>query len=358
MDVAILQNSIGVGGRSKVLAETVPVFESGFESIDILTLSAKSNQQQFLNHYKINKENVNILSYSGSAIPGTIYQQPVLNFLVRKKISEYDLVFNSNNCTQFLPEGKKYIHYIHFPGPAIFDVDPKYKKKPYQLMSLPYKGLSLITDSPISGKVLANSKYTAKHVNEVYGDCDVDVLYPPSLRSVDFDGYSGNGVVSLGSFHPNKRQLYQLKVAEMFPSTRFRIIGSKASDSYFKKCANYTHKNKLANVELYPDATEKRVTDLLVESRVFLHTMKNEKFGIATVEGLNHGCVPVVHNSGGQKEIVPDSKFRFDNQQECIDSINEALSGAIPDIPNVKSHLSQFTAKRFRERLRTRINDL
>jgi len=358
MRAAILQNSIGIGGRSKVLAEAIPVLESEFGSIDILTLSAKSNQQRFLSHYGINKEAVNIISYPASDILGTIYQQPFLNFLSRNKLCEYDLVFNSNNCIQFLPDKTKYIHYIHFPGPAIPGVDPKYKKWSYRILVWPFRGLSSITDLSISGNIFANSKYTKRYVEKTYDNYDVDVLYPPALRSAEFNGYSGNGVVSLGSFHPNKRQLFQLKIAKEYPDTKFRIIGSKVSERYFKKCLSYIHNNELKNVTLYPDATEERVTELLEESRIFLHTMKNEKFGIATVEALNHGCVPIVHNSGGQQEIVPDPVFRFNSQYECMGAINEAMSGAIPDIPNVTSHLSQYTEKRFKDRLRVCINHI
>ncbi|MBI2621382.1 MAG: glycosyltransferase family 4 protein [Candidatus Levybacteria bacterium] len=51
-----------------------------------------------------------------------------------------------------------------------------------------------------------------------------------------------------------------------------------------------------------------------------LYPEKAEHFGISTVEAMSAGCVPVVINAGGQKEIVEDGKngFLWDNPDELI----------------------------------------
>jgi glycogen synthase len=76
--------------------------------------------------------------------------------------------------------------------------------------------------------------------------------------------------------------------------------------------------------------------------------MENERFGIATVEALNHGCVPVVHNSGGQREVVSNSDFRFDTPDECQNLLEITLSGQAPSESETREHLEQFTEEKFR----------
>jgi glycosyltransferase involved in cell wall biosynthesis len=51
---------------------------------------------------------------------------------------------------------------------------------------------------------------------------------------------------------------------------------------------------------------------ILQDSRIYVHLMQGEHFGIAPVEGLASGCVTLVHNSGGMKEFIPED-FQWDN---------------------------------------------
>jgi hypothetical protein len=59
----------------------------------------------------------------------------------------------------------------------------------------------------------------------------------------------------------------------------------------------------------------------LKTTKFFLHPNINEPFGIATVESILSGCLSLVHNSGGQIEIVPIKELRFN----AIDEIGELL---------------------------------
>jgi len=289
--------------------------------------------------------------HRGLIVPGTIYQQPTLNIAARRDLRRYDLVFNSNNCVRFLPADPRYIHYVHFPTPRNPRIDPKYDRLPYRIASVPLVVMSALTTVKPDGQVFTNSKFTLEHTQKAYHAPKARVLYPPALESVRFSGFTGEGVVSVGSFHPNKRQLLQLRMAKQFPDTEFRIIGSLASESYYETCREYVADNGLENVTLLTDVSDQRLRDELQRSRIFLHTMKNERFGIAPVEGINHGCVPVVHNSGGQREVVPDSDFRFDNPSECEALLGEVLSGRSPSEPRMRTHLRQFTEANFRSTL-------
>jgi glycogen synthase len=52
-----------------------------------------------------------------------------------------------------------------------------------------------------------------------------------------------------------------------------------------------------------------------------MHNLRNEPFGISTVEAIAAGCVPIVHNSGGQREIVPFDDLRFNDKIEAVEKV-------------------------------------
>ena len=351
MKTAILQSSVGIGGRSKVLATSVEVLAKKSHSIDIHTLSEPDKINRFLDHYQVDGTDISGVTHHGSSVPGTIYQQPVLNIAARGDLSKYDLVFNSNNCVRFLPAGPRYLHYVHFPTSRNPRIDPKYDRLPYRIASVPLTLISALTTAKPDGHVFANSEFTLKHTRKAYHSPDAQVLYPPALESVRLSKFSGEGVVSVGSFHPNKRQLLQLRMAKRLPDTEFRIIGSTASESYYETCREYVSEHGLNNVTLLTDVPDQRLHDELQRSRIFLHTMENERFGIAPLEGINRGCVPVVHNSGGQREVVPNSEYRFDNPADCEAILNDILSGKSPSTEEMRAHLKQFTEANFRSAL-------
>ena len=240
---------------------------------------------------------------------------------------------------------------MHFPTPRNPRIDPKYDRLPYHIASVPLMLMSALTTAKPDGQVFANSKFTLEHTQKAYHSPDARVLYPPALESVRLTEFTGEGVVSVGSFHPNKDQLLQLRMAKRFPDTEFRILGSMASESYYETCREYVAENGLENVTLLTDVSDQRLRDILQRSRIFLHTMENERFGIATVEGINHGCIPVVHNSGGQREVIPNSDFRFDNPSDCEVILGEVLSGRSPSEQRMRTHLQQFTEANFRSTL-------
>jgi glycosyltransferase involved in cell wall biosynthesis len=215
--------------------------------------------------------------------------------------------------------------------------------------------MSKLTTVNPDGQVVTNSKFTLEHAKKAYQSRNIQVLYPPAIEEVRFSGFTGEGIVSVGSFHPNKRQLFQLQMAKKFPSADFRIIGSLASKSYYQSCQEYIHNNELDNVTLLTDIPSQQLYNELKHSRVFLHTMKNERFGIAPVEAINYGCIPVVHNSGGQREVVHDSTFRFNSKLECEAILSEVLSGRSPSESKTRTHLKRFTEAKFISTLSTYI---
>lgn len=351
MQIGILQSTVGVGGRSRVIAEAIKCFYEDGEEVCLHTLSGSEDVTEFFTHYDIPSE-IEVRSYSGRGVPSTLYQQLILNVLSRDNIRKSDMVFNSNNCLRFLASETKTINYVHFPIRSTVNVEDRYDELKYKIAALPLVTVLTFTQPNMTGKLFTNSQYTAEHTLEQFPESDPTVLYPPCIDDVGFEEFSGSGVVSVGSFHPQKRQIFQLKVAERSPDVEFKIIGSTSSDSYYKECVEYKENNDIDNAELLPNASDEKLERALEESQIFLHSMKDERFGIATVEGINHECIPVVHNSGGQREVVPWNRLRYEELDECVNVIRSVESGETAPPSEVFSHLTQFTNQTFRTQIR------
>lgn len=356
-EFALVQNAIGIGGRSKVLAEAIKTLAVPDTRVHLYTFSGNESFNQFTEYYDLKSYNVELETFPklNAVEIGTLYEQPALNFQIRKHIGEYDYVFNSNNCLNFLPQGPTYIHYFHLPNPAIPHTNPRYSENPLlQFYSYPLLLQHRIFGGKksLKGSVLTNSQFTANWYKKVYVEPPDEVVYPPSIENVKFDGICGSGVASLGSFHPNKRQLFQLMVAKQLPEIDFTLLGHKSSDKYYEKCLEYCQREGLSNVKIKLNASRDTVREILCKSKVFLHSMRNEPFGISTVEAINHGCVPVVHDSGGQREIVAEESLRFNGLEECRATIQTETSknnsNWAGDIPN---QLENYTGTVFRQTL-------
>lgn len=361
MKTAILQNRVSVGGRSKVMAEIIRLLNNQGHQPVLFTFSSSEEIEKFKQNYRKKSE---LDFHLKRPLPlamqrGTSYQIPFLNALVYRQIRDFDLVINSNNLLYLLPEGPEYIHYIHFPAQASFkynfpsDLKWKIYTKPLTLL---YNHLSLNSRHDI---YLANSDFTKEVAIEFYElqNSTVETVYPPCLdENYDIRKLSTSPhVVSLGSFNPKKRQIEQIRIAEELPELQFSIIGLKKSPNYFKSCKQFITDKEIKNVKLYPNLSSNQVQEKLKEAQFFLHTKKNEHFGISTVEAIANGCLPIVHNSGGQREIVSLSQLRFNEPSESVANLKSLIGSSYFEKQNYLSELQKqldnYTTRTFRKRI-------
>ena len=131
-------------------------------------------------------------------------------------------------------------------------------------------------------------------------------------------------LTTIGRFSDDKRQLEQIQIAENLEGIHFNIIGfigNKSSYAYFKKCENYVKTTGITNVSLYPNLSSLETKRKIHKSQFFMHNMRNEPIGISTTEAIAAGCIPIVHNSGGQKEIVSFDSLRFNDKFYAIQNL-------------------------------------
>jgi glycosyltransferase involved in cell wall biosynthesis len=82
---------------------------------------------------------------------------------------------------------------------------------------------------------------------------------------------------------------------------------------------------------------------------------ETEHFGITVAQAIAHGCVPIVHDSGGQVELVTNPALRFSSRGDLPRIIREALTGRIPEagyMYELRARVRDLTPERFRSQIK------
>jgi alpha-1,2-mannosyltransferase len=110
-----------------------------------------------------------------------------------------------------------------------------------------------------------------------------------------------NLVVTIGRIVPEKRFHLFVDLARIVPKTRFVAIGSLSDETsaYYEQLKRTAPEN--VSFVLSP---LRKARDILGRAMAYVHCAENEHFGITIVEAMAAGCVPIVHDSGGPREIV------------------------------------------------------
>jgi glycosyltransferase involved in cell wall biosynthesis len=373
--VAITQNRLQKGGRLQVILAFIKVLnELGIEP-DLLTMKANITQEQILEGYgqKLRFKIREILMDAPLPFEWHIIG---FNFLTRFYENQYDLIINSNN-TSFLTGGAvPMLSYVHFPrktrsqAPERSIHMPEAGTKAWWDISTDFLALAAQLYDKCDRKAnqkdqwVANSEFTRQALMTSYGmkEEQIEVVYPPVAISSRTPNRPRQNrmVVSLGRFEEDKRQLEQLAIARALPNFTFHLLGFVNRPYYFQECEAYVQRHGLRNVHLHPNATYSQMQVLLNEAEYFLHSLRNEPFGITAVQAISAGCLPVVHDSGGQREVVPAEQLRYTTEEEAIQRLlhlaqqSESEKNRLQD--SLRTGLEKYSFETFRDRVQPMIN--
>ena len=180
--------------------------------------------------------------------------------------------------------------------------------------------------------VLANSEFTRGWISRLWSR-DSAVLFPPiQIGDIEPARERTKTIVTVGRFfRPGtghaKRQLEMVRMfgdlhrAGRLPGWTLHVVGGvePAHQSYLREVQAAAAG---LPVEVHPNAPRATVERLLDEASIFWSATglgesedkapwNQEHFGMTTVEAMAGGCVPVVIDRAGQKEIVRDGVDGF-----------------------------------------------
>lgn len=372
--VAFIQNRIQPGGRFQVMAEMISVLNEFGIVPHILTFRSKLDRKSAQSFYNRSLE-FEIVEVGGQFPMPFEWNILWFNRKVNKYLDKFDLVINHNNTSFGLSCKAKVMSYVHFPrkyrlrsriknihlpergAPGFIN----FKSDFLNLASLYYRTDRKICKGEYS---LANSEFSKESLLKTYPSLkseDVKVLYPPvEVKAAEVKNKSEQ-VVSLGRYSADKRQLEQIEIAAQIPELPFKLVGFKADAEYYDKCEKRIAELGLKNVELVTDASRDEVEQILASSTYFIHCVRNEPFGITTVQAIANGCIPVVHNSGGQREVVDIAELRFENPEGAVDILKRISSNSsnVPTgVEQLPSKIDRFKTLTFRAQFKNHLLDM
>ncbi len=227
------------------------------------------------------------------------------------------------------------VSYIHFPyvNNREFEFGTQFLKElrftnaivaPYALFEKHFENYK--------GKLIfANSHFTAKAIMDSLG-IESKVLYPPipnfffQQHSKTIEQPREDLVVTTARFGYGKGVELVPDIANLTNNNiHFIMIGLTHDQTIVKAVKDKIKRLNLEErVTIVPNASRQEINSYLSKAKVYLHTMKNEHFGISIAEAMIMGCIPVVHNSGGAPEFVPD-QYRYLTIQDAAIIVNDAI---------------------------------
>lgn len=308
------------GGGERVCHNVIKALVANNQDVQLLTFDFDSDRYQNIVGEAFPKQ-VKIHSL-GKRIevepPFTIYKRHhnyVKLLKMYRDTLEYDYLFSTQSSSPFEPvflnKAKKNIAYVHFPEIHYDYAKSGFKRKVYLWLFKRWveQGIGKID------LLFCNSNYTKETIQKYWDFSNVKnplVVYPP----VDIAKFwcdkpfseRQKRVVYVARFIPAKRHEILKKLAADLPDYEFVSVGGliESEKTWFDRFS----RNLPSNYSIKTNLPEPDLLKLLHDSRMYVHLMEGEHFGIAPVEGLASGCVVIVHDSGGMQEFIQED-FRW-----------------------------------------------
>ena len=226
---------------------------------------------------------------------------------------------------------------------------------------------------------LPNSEFT-KSWFDAYWNKPSKVLYPPvKMKPITYEEFEkkDNIILAVDRLVRDKKVIEMInafsKLQERIQSNyRFVIIGAPNPKqmSYYKEIKD---KIEGMSVELYSDISIEELSSWYKRAKIFWHAkgygvdendpFNMEHFGLTTVEAMINGCVPIVINKAGQKEIVENNSqgFKWDTLDELVEKtigLIENNSVRVEMANNAVKRGCEFLMSGFAEKLNKIVNEL
>lgn len=234
-------------------------------------------------------------------------------------------------------------------------------------------------------KIITISEYSKKWIKKLWGS-ESTILFPP----VDIDSFKVGKkekiILSVGRFFPEHHNKKQLELAQTFKQileqysdemrgyTLYLVGGVGGRADHLEYVEKIRAVSKNYPIEIITNIGWGELVELFARSYIFwhasgmgedekVHPERFEHFGITTVEAMAAGCIPVVINKGGQKEIINNGYdgFFFKDWQELKDITIKIIRGEV-DVEKVRknaiSNCRKFSNSNFKKDLISTISKI
>lgn len=355
MKIGIYSPYLDTAGGGERYILTIAEIASRDNEVDIFL---DNNLQKFKKEEikKLNERRLN-LDLSKTNFLNTPFGKKNKFFERSRFLKGYDLVIYLTDGSIFYSKAKKSILHIQSP--------------------IPMGGSSLVNKIKLKSwsLIVYNSLFTKENCQESW-PLPSKVIYPPVDTSVIKPQKKGKIILTVGRFFgylkPKKHEVMidvfkALIDQKKIHDWSFHLAGGVEGDySYYE---TLEERSKGYPIFFHPNIPFGSLNKLYGEASIYWHAAgfgeddptRMEHFGITTVEAMAGGCVPIVINKGGQKEIVGKNEYgllwdTIEDLQELStriiedDSLREKLSR------KAQSRAQDFSKERFAEQVKKILN--
>jgi glycosyltransferase involved in cell wall biosynthesis len=210
--------------------------------------------------------------------------------------------------------------------------------------------------------VVCNSKFTASHIPRLFSEKSV-VIYPP-VTIGRISTHKKKSILSVGRLRMGEDGNDFKKFFSLIDFWKALVTRTEAKGWKYTIACSTTSRDEralsmlkkkadTAGVELLVNITYEQIWKHYAEASLFWHASGYgedlqahphlaEHFGIATVEAMSTGCVPVVIDAGGQKEIVTsETGVLWKTKDSCIQATLQLMKD-----PTMRLRMGQAAHKR------------
>jgi glycosyltransferase involved in cell wall biosynthesis len=221
--------------------------------------------------------------------------------------------------------------------------------------------------------VLTNSEFSRKAVVNAFGLAQIYVLSPPvdieTFRNVSLKRKSGdemNGfILVISRIAPHKEIENAIKLAKTLKDNNIgkgmKIVGNLYHYffGYYSELKQMVVALGLTDyITFEANANLDKLLSVIGESIVYFHPKVGEHFGMAIVEAMAAGLIPVVPNEGGPTEFVP-REYLFNTIEQAAVIIKDIFIH-LPKTERitVSDDINKFSNSHYIDEFQTILNEL
>ena len=266
--------------------------------------------------------------------PAAMLKFHYLFWRCRRLAPRYDVAITADNEADMgLSCGIQYVHFPRFhPQRPAVDVQwyHRFRTLLRAYYAIPARVGGFCAQRMRRNVTLVNSDFIGRRFREVH-DAQTITLYPPAIGEfveVPWEQRE-DGFLIIGRISPEKRIecaidiLRRVRAAGL--DVHLHVIGVPDHEAYTDFVRGLVRANA-AWVFLHENLARGELLELISTHRYGLHAMEAEPFGMAVAELLSGGCIPFVHDGGGQVEIVDhDPRLIYNSAADAAGKIVRTL---------------------------------
>jgi glycosyltransferase involved in cell wall biosynthesis len=221
--------------------------------------------------------------------------------------------------------------------------------------------------------VITNSEFSRTAIVNACGLDNIYILSPPidieTFRNVALmangDDETNDIILVISRIAPHKKIENAIKLAKILKDNNvgkeMKIVGNL----YYYFFDYYSELKQMVldlgltdYITFEINASLDKLLSIIRESRVYFHPMIGEHFGMAVLEAMAAGLIPVVPNEGGLTEFVPQ-EYQFNTIEQAAEIIMYVFNH-LPKTERIKISydINKFSNSHYIEKFQTILNEL